>query len=1090
MIFLFTEIDHPALFKQKGKPEADHIISCQFFLIEEMLFKHGVLWMKRTDLGVLSAFDSGEAAKAAMALQKDFQDHVWDGFGKAKIRVVLHSGQAEPLGQDYVGPEVNHALKLLDAAWGGQILLTLPAVHFIPLPPGGRILDLGVHFLKDLSEPQNVYLLQHPDLTSEQTSPPRSLQTFPQNLTPQSSPFFGREEEIRELVELLTRSATPLVSLVGPGGFGKTRLAFQTAAEVIEHFKDGVYFVPLAPLLLDQLMVGAIANVIKFFFFGSDDPKNQLLNHLREKQMLLVMDNFEHIIGGAQLVGEMLQAAPGLKILVTSREGLRIPGEKIFEIRGLRYPENGTAENMEASSAVQLFIKSAARIRPDFSLKPGEREAMVEICRLLEGMPLGLELSATWVGTLSLPEIVDKIKTSRDFLATSMPHLPPRHRSLRAVFEYSWILLSEPQKQFLKTVSVFRNGFDEEAALFVTGKKENALGYLENKSLVRKKSNGRFEIHELLKYYAKEKLFDDALEKERAMDAHCFYFSQWLKKREKLVRGAHQREVLDEMIVELDNLRESWKRAVEKVMEKELGDSLACFFIVFELKGFFSEGMETYQRAVEALREKYRGGVKVPPGSMILSAKLTARWAFFENFLGQSKTAKKLFEESLNLFRGASALKQAGIAYDGLGVVAEFQGHYEEARGYLEKSFKIYKQAKKRFETALSLNLLGRLETLMGNHKKAKTLIRQSLAFSEGSGDERAKAFSYNLLGDSLHELGHFEEAKIYFQKGLGSYLESGDQRGVAWSYSNLGREAEVMGDFPSARQMYRESMAIWRSLGDLRSLAWSTILQGIVDWATGNYASASNFYDEGLFLYREVGDLRGEAWSLDLMGNLKLAQREDQEAEKLYLKAYSLVLKEGVKLQNNAWNDYHLGAVSLYRERFEEAQKRFTSALGCFDRLEDNLGQAASLIHLGELACVKKSFGRAENLFQGAVRLALQAKAKPMLVDALVGVARMLKDQGEEQKAISYLLVAMNHPTCRQQTKDRVVSLSMELKSRFSPQEMEGAVLWAKASSIEEVAASWLASGRSEPKPGKKPKPAAGKKKKPVKKVRKKKRK
>jgi hypothetical protein len=388
MIFLFIEIDHPAMFKDRGTLDADHILSSQLFLIEEILFKNGVLWMKRTPTGVLSAFEGGEPidkaqgepAKAAIALQKEFRDQFWKGYDRAKLRVALHAGEAEKFGQSYVGPDMNHTLKLLETAYGGQILLTLPAVHFIPLPPGGRIVDLGIHSLKDLSEPKNIYALQHPDLPSEEYQPLRSLGHYPQNILPQASPFYGREEEIKEITGFLTQSPTRLITLLGPGGFGKTRLALQSAAEMVEKFKDGVYLVALAPLLSDQLMVGSIANAIKFFFYGAEDPKTQLLNHLREKEMLLVMDNFEHIIEGAELVSEMLQKVPGLKIIVTSRENLRIQDEK-------RYPESGRTGEMEASSAVQLFLKSARRIRPDFPLKPEERESLLNICRLLEGCP-------------------------------------------------------------------------------------------------------------------------------------------------------------------------------------------------------------------------------------------------------------------------------------------------------------------------------------------------------------------------------------------------------------------------------------------------------------------------------------------------------------------------------------------------------------------------------------------------------------------------------------------------------------------------------------------------------------------------------
>jgi predicted ATPase len=1057
MIFLFTEIDHPALFKERGSPEADHVLACEYFLIEEILHAHGAHWIKRTPLGVVSAFEGGDAAKAAIALQKDFQGHLWDKFDKAKIRVALHSGEAEQEGQSYVSPDVNHTAKLLEIAWGGQILLTIPAVHFIPLPPGSRLVDMGKHFLKDLTEPGNIYSLQHPDLTVEETPPLKSLQVYPNNLFPQSSAFFGRQDEIREIDDLLTASPVRLITLLGPGGFGKTRLALQCAAEVIDQFKDGVFLVPLAPLLSDELIVGSIANAAKFLFYGSEDPKTQLLAHLKDKQMLLVMDNFEHIIEGARLIEEILQAAPRVRIIVTSRESLRVGGERVFEVRGMRYPEPGQIEGMDAFGAIQLFQRSAKKIRPDFSMNTQERESLIRICRLLEGMPLGLELSATWVGSLSLAEIADKIESSRDFLATSMPHLPPRHRSLRAVFEYSWILLSEAQKKTLKALSVFKGGFDIAAARLVAGASAPQLEYLENKSLVRRVPGGRYDIHELLKYYAKEKLFDDPAEKETAFDAHCAYFCQFLKKTEGDLRGPSQRKVLDGLVGEMGNIREAWKRAVEKTREKDLGDCLGCFYAIFETKGWFREGQETFEWAAGSLRTKYPRVSQMSVRSKLLLARVTADWASFESDLGRAKKAESLFKDSLDLFRVASAMNQAGFAWSGMAVVTETQGDYHAAKIYYEKALKAYRQAKDRPGIVWALNNLGHNAISLNHFEKALALIRQSLKYAQEDKDRRGMAYSYNLLGDTSHALGRFAEAKTFFQKGLEAFLETEDRRGVGWSFKNLGRVAESVGDYAGARQMYLEGLAISQDIGNRRGLAWANVLLGNLGWATGDFTEGWKRLQEGLAIYREVGDLRGEAWALDLMGNLKLALREDQEAEKLYLMGYSLTMKEGANSQNVAWNYFHLGAVSFFRGQMAEAKGRFLDALGHFQRIGDRLGQAVTFIHLGEIACEEKDYVQAEKKLKHALKLGLEVGSGPVLVDAMAAAGKLLKLQGEESKAISFLMVALSHPTCRQQTKDRMVTLAMELESHFSPQEVEGGFRWAKSVKIEAVAAGWI---------------------------------
>jgi predicted ATPase len=1061
MVFLFTEIDHPQVFKERGTDEADHILASQHFLIEETLFSNGVHWMQRTPTGVLGIFTAGEPAKAAIALQKFFQSRLWERFGKAGLRAAIHVGEAEPLSQNYVGPDFNHARKLLEAARGSQILLTVPAVHFVPLPPGARIQDMGKHFLKDLSEFQNIYALVHPDFTPEATHPPVSLQNYPQNLLPQSSPFFGREEEMGEIEEFLLHSSARLITLLGPGGFGKTRLALQAAADLIEEFEDGIYMIALAPLLSDQLMVGSIASAIKFFFYGAEDPKTQLLNHLKEKHMLLVMDNFEHIIEGSEFVEQMLKAAPRLKIIVTSRESLRIEGEKVLEVKGLRYPDEGRTEGMEASSAVQLFLKSAHRIQPHFSLLPQDREPLLQICRLLEGMPLGLELSATWVPTLSVSQIAEKIESSRDFLATSMPHLPPRHRSLRAVFEYSWILLSEPQKKVLRGISVFRGSFTEQAARKVAGGTESLLFYLTNKSLLRVQSNGRFEIHELLKYYAKEKLFDDPAERERAFNAHCFYYAQWLEKKEGDLYGSRQKKTMEDLTEEIGNIREGWKRTSEQVKEPEMRNYLGSLFFLFETKGWFLEARETFQKAAEGLSSKYTVVSSAPKNAKILLARLKAFWGFFENVLGRPKVAQKLFEESLQLYQSASALKKAGFAFSGLGIVHETQGHYEKAKVCYGKSFKAYHQVKDRFGIVWSLNNLGHIENRLVQLSRATAFVQKSLSYSLADKDMRSRAYSYNLLGDILHDEGRFEEARGHYQKGLSAYLEISDRKGIAWSFNNLGHEAVILGDYAGARQMFHEGISISRDLGDSRAVAWSKRLLGEVCWATGDYPEAFKLYEEALILYQNLGDIRGEALILELIGNVRLAQGEDSEAEMSYHRAYDLLTKEGPHLQNKAWHQYHLGALAVFREQWKEAKALFLKSLGYFEECHEPMGQTAVLIQLGEVACRQKAPTEARRYFQKAMRLALSSRLFPFLVDGLIGIAQLLKDEGDERQAISFLLAALNHSTCRQETKDRIVAFSMDLRSHFSAEDVEGAIQWAKASRIEDVVAAWLSSGK-----------------------------
>ena len=1027
--------------------------------------------MQRSLTGVLSILDAGEAAQAALNIQKQFSGRAWDSFGPGKVRIVLHAGEADQYAQTYVGPDLNHALKLLETAWGGQILLTVPAVHFIPLPPDARLRDLGPHFLKDLSEPENVYSLQHPDLHHDEFPPLRSLKNYSQNFFPQLSPFFGRQEEIGELTEMLARSPVRQVTLVGPGGFGKTRLAFQTAADVVDRFKDGVYWVALAPLLSARLIVSTIATALKFFFFGTEDPKIQLLAHLKTKECLIVLDNFEHLIEGADLIRDLLRAAPGLKIIVTSREKLGLESETTFEVGGLRFPEEGQEGPLEAFAAVQLFLKSARRVHPGFLLEPGDGPALIRVCRHLEGMPLGLELSASWVSTLTLAQIAEKIESSLDFMATAMPHLPPRHRSLRSVFEYSWILLSDAQKKALMGLSVFRGGFTLGAARAVAGATEPVLRALEGKSLVRPLSGGRYEIHELLKHFAKEKLFDDPALKDQTLKAHSDYFGGLMKKREKDLFGPNQRIVLEGLLQEMENIREGWSQAVEGAREKEMGEYLDSLFTLFETKGWLQEGKEAFQRAADVLLEKYPDPSDLTGASAVLLGKMLSRRGDFEINLGHAPIARKLFEKSLELFQGTSALKQSGFALAGLGLVAETQGDFKKARDYYEQSFKAYFRTGQRTGITLTLNHLGHITLLMGNLHKGLALIRKSLAYSEKDRDEREMAYSYILTGDAFFELGQFEEGRTFFLKSMDTYSRSGDRRGTAWAMRSLGRVAVLGGDNAGARQMYLESQSISQDLGDRRAVAGVTNHLGYVSWSEGKYEEADRLYQEGLKIYQDIGDLRGVIWSLDLLGNLRFAQGNDKEAAVLYQQSHELLMKEGVNPTSEAWHLYHLGTLSAFARHWKEAENLFLKSLEFFDETGDVLGKSATFIHLGDIACQLLEIPKAKKFFKRAARQAREAKLKPQLIDLAVGIARLMKAQGEDAQALSFITLAFVQPICNRQTKDQADAFVRELWAGFSVEELEGARQWAMSVRLEDVIAAWSSSDRA-PRRGKKAPP------------------
>ncbi len=316
---------------------------------------------------------------------------------------------------------------------------------------------------------------------------------------------------------------------------------------------------------------------------------------------------------------------------------------------------------------------------------------------------------------------------------------------------------------------------------------------------------------------------------------------------------------------------------------------------------------------------------------------------------------------------------------------------------------------------------------------------------------------------DTLFATGKFSDATNFYKKSLEAYRGAGDSQGTALSLARLGRAEEILGEYDKAREVYKESLKIFENLSDLQGIARSKAHLGNLCWATGDYHEAAKFLDEALHLYCVGEDIPGQAWVHDLMGNLRLAMRDDKEAERLYLEAYSLVEDLGVNLENSSWNHFHLGTVALFREDLAKARERFLESFQIFTKVRDDLGQVVSLIHLGEIACTLKEFGEAEQYFQMAITMALPTQCKPLLADALVGVAQLLKAQKNEKKAISILMVALSHPTCRQQTKDRMVDLVMHLESSFSRSDLEGGFKWAKELSIEDIASSWVSATAKE---------------------------
>jgi predicted ATPase len=468
------------------------------------------------------------------------------------------------------------------------------------------------------------------------------------NLPVQLTSFVGREHEIEEISELIGQDSCRMLTLVGPGGIGKTRLAIEAAAHILEVYSEGVFFISLAPISAPDFILPAIAEALDFSLqtLGSVDPQRQLLDYLENRKTLLVLDNYEHLIDGPGMVIDLLKYAPAVKLIVTSRQRLNIQGEWIFNVPGLAYPENGSPDGDIESSAVELFIERARSTDSRFSIKGEEKQHVIHICQMVAGIPLGIELAAAWVSMLSPKEIASEIEKNLDFLASSMQDLPEKHRSMRAAFDYSWELLSEEQRHVFRKLSIFRGGFNRHAAEIVAGAGLMDLSVLVDKSFVRRDESDRYEIHELLRQYGQEKLHELPEEFHEISERHHQYFLEFLDQRETKIIGERQLEARDEIQAEIENIRAAIHRGIDAGNEQEVQSGLEILSDFYFMQGYY-EGVESYKNFAKIIEDRYQTGFDPSkPGSLMYLTALTYQ-VFYLSMLGAVEEAEKIAQKIL-----------------------------------------------------------------------------------------------------------------------------------------------------------------------------------------------------------------------------------------------------------------------------------------------------------------------------------------------------------------------------------------------------------------------------------------------------------
>jgi predicted ATPase/DNA-binding SARP family transcriptional activator len=675
------------------------------------------------------------------------------------------------------------------------------------------------------------------------------------NLPPQTTPFIGRLAELARLAHYLGQTECRLVTLIGAGGIGKTRLALQAAGQALDAFADGVYFVPLAGISSPEFLVTTIGEAIGHPLSGEADPRRQLLKYLQPKEMLLVLDNFEHLLsppggngGGRDLVLEMVGSAPKLKLLVTSRERLNLQAEWLLTLHGLTYPPAEAVCCDETFEAVELFVQGARRVRTDFSL-PAEWPEVGRICRLLDGMPLGIELAATWAALMPCAEIVQELSEGLDLLSTTLHDVPARHKSLEAVFDHSWQLLSEDERTVFKNLSVFRGGFDRQAAKQVAGASLSTLAALVNKSLLRVLPTGRYDMLEPIKQYAAVKLAETPVEDAQVRDRHRDYFASLLKRLESDIVSPLQQQVMVEITADLDNVRSAWGRAASQGNLEAIEKSQKCLWFFYLIRGWFQEGHEAFQKAVDGIIDTYGEIGQLAGKSRSLLGQILAGQGWCTWNLGWYRQAKEGLRQSLACLRhgGSDTRVDEGLALCQLGIVEGIAGNYTESLSVLQESLVIGKETGDWFVMEVSINGLTYVTRWLGDYAEAERLCHEGIALARKAHDFRGEMWLVNSLAWVANARGDYAEAKRWLQVAFIPLKKANDKSLLAENLSQQGTAAYLEGAYAEAKQRYLESLEFSQETGERWRAGPALIGLGYATCALSDYEASSQYLQAAL---------------------------------------------------------------------------------------------------------------------------------------------------------------------------------------------------------------------------------------------------
>jgi predicted ATPase/class 3 adenylate cyclase len=854
---VFTDIEGSTrLLEQLGDRYAE-LIAQHHRIVDSAATRHGGSRVDSAGDGLFISFATARGAlSAAIDAQRELAAASWPEGAEVRVRMGVHTGEPLSASTGYVGLDVHRAARICAAGHGGQILVSQAARSLLgsSIPDDAQLRDLGDHRLRGIESAERLFQVVAPGLRTE-FPPVRSLDTLPNNLPRQLSSFVGREAEI-EAAEARMAGSTVL-TLTGPGGVGKTRLALEIGAHLVASYPDGVWLVELASVTDGELVDDAVAAALRVKQRPNVEIVDALVEAIAERRMLLVLDNCEHLVEPiVTMADELIRRCPQLQVLATSREGLGMAGESLLPVPSLSLPDAERADaDLEAigeCDAVRLFVDRARATLPSFTLTDANVAAVAQICRRLDGIPLAVELAAARVRSLPPGQIAARLDDRFRLLTGGSRTALPRHRTLRAAMDWSFDLLSEPEQAILPRLSVFAGSFSLDAAEAVAsgapveaGDVLDLLGHLVDRSLLvaeEHPSEARFRMLETIRDYAQERLSESGQAAERYARHRDWFTGLVESARSAFLSGPVQPEWVRRLAADHDNLRAAlrWTHEDPDGVDAEL--SLATgLWRFWEVRGDLEEGSAWLERAVARL--------------------------------------------------GGEVSARRAAALTGAGVLAAHRGDYARAAAFHDASLMLHRELGDPLAVAAACNNLASVAVERSDLQRARDLYAEAAELTREHGDSAAAAYTLINLADLTARMGEVDEADRLFNQSIALFEERGDQWGIAHASTRLALAARRRGDHGTARVRFEDALAIHRRSGDRHGEA--RVLANLADVAAdgGDPARAEALYQESLVLRTDLGDRIGMATVLERLAGVA----EDRPARAAALIGGAAAIREAI---------------------------------------------------------------------------------------------------------------------------------------------------------------------------------------------------